>query len=166
MCIRDRFKSLLQLILWPTFSLTLLSFQPNTVKHIYFFIHTFTLPTKHRKTQYTFPFTISLYQPNTVKHNIFSLLQFIFSILILRLTTFCNETNRPIVKFCIFTCVILSDVSDRAMFLPKPDSSRIKNSGLNRLWNPSEPDWVGSGDGKRVRAFGFQRKPARLKPNP
>ena len=58
-----------------------------------FFTYTFTLPTKHRKTQYTLSFTLSLYQPNTVKHNIFSLLQFTFSILILRLTT-CDILQR------------------------------------------------------------------------
>ena len=58
-----------------------------------FSTYTFTLPTKHRKTQYTLAFTLSLYQPNTVKHNIFSLLQFIFSILILRLTT-CDVLQR------------------------------------------------------------------------
>ena len=44
-----------------------------------FSTYTFTLPTKHRKTQYTLPFTLSLYQPNTVKHNILFHLHFTLS---------------------------------------------------------------------------------------
>ena len=44
-----------------------------------FSTYTFTLPTKHRKTQYTLPFTLSLYQPNTVKRNILFHLHFTLS---------------------------------------------------------------------------------------
>jgi len=41
--------------------------------------NSFTLPTKHRKTQYTLSFTLLFYQPNTVKHNILFHLHFTLS---------------------------------------------------------------------------------------